>query len=350
MLQKTHEEEWLGELAPFLLGEVPLEDWGALVFGEDHVMAEFRFRRGWLDGLHVYFLSLPLARALKRAPQARLLRELTIETIVDCEYQAEPGDNIPADGRFVGLYPLLGATTLGNVRVFRLGVDQGDDYRQFRNYIMTPTVVPVVRQMPRLEELALFANDYNLNELFGLRTLSNLRLLQVYHGEQVHRLQMLNRPTFRHLTHLLLHPHHRAWSAYDEDDRAAGYNIREEGYLPLSVVRPLLYAKHLKDLTHLRLRLSSMGDEGCEEVVRSGILKRLKTLDLRHGCITDAGARTLADSPDVGNLEWLDLDRNALTGEGIRQIRPLRIPVRVDDQQTAAELDQRQYLNEGEFE
>ncbi len=99
-----------------------------------------------------------------------------------------------------------------------------------------------------------------------------------------------------------------------------------------------------------------MGDEGCEEIVRSGILKRLKVLDLRHGCITDRGAAILAGCPDIKGLEGLDLDRNGLTAEGISLVKALGIPGRVDNQQTEIELHpvedymSPQYLYEGEFE
>jgi hypothetical protein len=99
-----------------------------------------------------------------------------------------------------------------------------------------------------------------------------------------------------------------------------------------------------------------MGDEGCREIVDSGILKRVKMLDLRHGAITDEGARTLADCPDLRNLEWLDLDRNGLSAAGVARMKQLGIPLRIDSQQTHAELHPTaeyhhpQYLYEGEFE
>jgi hypothetical protein len=170
---------------------------------------------------------------------------------------------------------------------------------------------------------------------------------------------LADNPAFRNLTHLLIHPHSFAGLSNHPNDRRDGYS-EEEGYLPLSVVRPLLYSANLPHLTHLQLRVSSMGDAGCEDIVRSGILQRLKVLDLRHGCITDQGARILAGSPDVRRLESLDLDRNGLTGEGIALIRSLGIAARVEDQQTPDELyrvnstddwtPEPQYLYEGEFE
>src|SRR5439155_25677016 len=189
-------------------------------------------------------------------------------------------------------------------------------YRRFRREFLSPSVVNFVRGMPNLEELRLFANGFDMNELFALRTLTELRVLLIYHGHFVHRLHLLARnPAFRNLTHLLLHPHHHSWIYVEtQRDLDDGF-LAEEGYLPLSVVCPVLESANLPNLTHLRLRLSNVGDQGCREIVASGILKRLKVLDLRHGCVTDEGARTLAECPDVKNLEWLDLDRNGLTRE-----------------------------------
>ena len=331
----AHQRQWLGRLAGPLL---------------DDRLADFRFRRGWLDALHVRELSLPLAPALKRAPEGRLLRELLIDAIAETDDGAEPGDGIPARARSVGLHPLVGAPFLGNVRRLRLGPDQRDDeYQDFRCRIHSSVLVPFVSQLPRLEELYLFANEYDLGALLRLPTLMHLRVLLVYHVAQVHRLQLLaERDAFRNLTHLLIHPHDLVeWYVNGDADEAAGYD-REQGFLPLAVVRPLLRTRTLPRLAHLRLRCSSLGDEGCEEIVRSGILRRLETLDLRHGCITDEGARTLADCRDLRRLRWLDLDRNALSVRGIARIRALGIPARVEDQQALHDAETQRYLYEGE--
>src|SRR5262249_53288868 len=197
-------------------------------------------------------------------------------------------------------------------RHFRLGRDQGDEYGTFRCFVMSRVTPQVVGLMPRLEELYLWCNNFDVNDVLTLPTLSNLRVLLIYHAEQVHRLQHLDSTKFRNLTHLLIHPHHMSARSY-EGDRQAGSDVGSEGYVPLSVVRPLLRSEHLTRLAHLRLRCSSMGDEGCREIVASGILGRLKVLDLRHGAITDEGSAVLADCPDLKKLESLDLDRNGLS-------------------------------------
>src|SRR5262245_21467194 len=55
----AHQREWLGELAPFLLDEHPLQGWATLELPAETPQATFRFRRGWLDRLHIN--SLPLS-------------------------------------------------------------------------------------------------------------------------------------------------------------------------------------------------------------------------------------------------------------------------------------------------
>jgi hypothetical protein len=142
-------------------------------------------------------------------------------------------------------------------------------------------------------------------------------------------------PALANLTHLLFHPHH-------EEGRGS--------FLPLEQVQRLLASKHLQRLTHLQLRLSSMGDEGCKALVQSGILKRLRWLDLCHGCITDQGAHILAACSDLKNLQHLDLCRNGLTAAGVAVLRETGVPVRADHQQTESELADEQYLREGDFE
>jgi uncharacterized protein (TIGR02996 family) len=332
-----HAEEWLGALAPHLLWQEDIK---------------FQFRRGWLDSLELPMITLELARAVRDAPQARLLRHLAIEDGSD-DNAPEPDDEAAEDdyeGR--GFWPLVGSTAVANLRSFRIGVDDGDAYEEFDCTLYTSAIVPLVRGMPRLEELYIFAESNDLADLFTLPTLRRLRVLKAHHANGVHRLDVLAaNPAFGHLTHLLLHPHALEWNPVDEK---TGFR-REEGYLPLAVVRPLLHSPNLPHLTHLQLRLSSMGDEGCKELVESGILKRLKSLDLRHGRISDAGARLLANGRKGGPLEWLDLSYNSLSPAGLEVIRGLGMAGwNTNCQHEPSQADRmtgvEEYLGEGDFE
>jgi uncharacterized protein (TIGR02996 family) len=360
-LLQAHEAEWLTGLAPYLTKrKAVLDDAGGEEEEDDEDEDEdegpkydYGFARGWHDRLSVGRLSVAFAAVLARAPAARLLRELSV---VGSFYDEEITPalrrkyGIPEHGGFPALSPLRNAPSLANVRVFRLGEDQGEDYAAFGCNVHTRSVPDLVAQMPRLEELYVWANEYDPAALFQLPSLGNLRVLKLYHLDVPHRLSALAaNPALGRLTHLLFHPHFYKEGALG-DPIAAG---EQEGiaYLTLEDVRALLRSPHLTSLTHLQLRLCSMGDEGCREIVRSGVLRRLKGLDLRHGRITDEGARALADCKDLGRLEYLDVERNGLTKEGVGRLKKVGIKsLKAANQMTTTEALEGQYLYEGDFE
>ena len=342
-LLQAHQEEWLGELAPFLLDNVGLPAWAQ--------KAEVRFRRGQLAWLRLPWLSAPLAHALARAPQASFLERLEIEEAADENEDLEVVEADPLWESARSLASLLDAPFLTNLRTFRLGREDRDAEPGSGVCIASSCAPLLVERMSRLEELYLFDRRADPNYLFRLPSLTRLGVLQVHGAYPVHDLRLLASNTaFRNLTHLLLHPHggdHWTWGF--SGAQAEGYRW-EEGYLPLSVVRLLLHSANLPNLRHLRLRCSSMGDAGCAEIVRSCILHRLETLDLRHGCITDEGARLLASCPDLRRLKALDLGGNALTEQGVALLQAAGLSVRTDGQQTPEQLAQHRYLYQGEFE
>jgi uncharacterized protein (TIGR02996 family) len=319
-LLAAHEREWLGVLADELLG--PVEDpWQQHVENlhwDEPVYNDIRFVRGWLDRIALRALFLEsrgdLGQLLRTAPEARLLREMIVE-----HHQ---------------ILTLIPSPFLSNVRVFQLGESVDEDEGALGSF-PCETVPTFVAALPRLEKLLLFARGYEAAHLFALPNLTSLRVLQIYHLEERHPLEVLAANTaLANLNRLLLHPH-----------------AANEPLINLAGVRAVLHSPHLRSLTHLQLRCSDLGDVGCTEIVTSGILKRLKVLDLRHGEITDAGARILADCPDLRRLERLDIDRNGLTQPGIDALRRvLGDKLRADDQQTAAELAQQHYLSEGDGE
>ena len=355
-LLAKHRDEWLGPFAP-LLANNPMvydpETW------EERPNSSVQFKRGFLDTVRITDLFVDMARALRDAPQSRFLRELVIEGLGNDEDEYEDGPDLPRlsqgqDQEDLAYYTLLQRDSFSGLRRLRIGVDSDMDGHMLgpRGGPDCHTSLPdiaLIARAPHLEQLHLLCKGYDLRALFSCTTLSRLRMLRIYHQGGHYRRQnasdyawpldiLANNPTFAKLTHLLFHPH---------QDRAYDPGM---SYLPLQQVRSLLRSPHLTNLTHLQLRLSNMGDPGCEELVSSGVLKRLRWLDLRHGCITDAGAAILAGGPDTKNLQYLDLCRNALTKVGRRLLHTAGINARVDRQQTPEELAEHQYLREGDFE
>jgi uncharacterized protein (TIGR02996 family) len=336
-LLKSHGKKWLGDLGHILLRKTKMP-------GTD-LQGKGTFARGWLDSVSVRGYNVNFTRTLAESPEVRLLRWLELE---DNEYEMdgeyETGDDIPEDCVDPQLYPLMHSPYLGNVRVFVLGemirpeeeieaIDGG-----FNCGTSGDGAVGLVNSFPKLEELYLLAGEVDTAQLFSLKTLHNLRILQVYHARDYPLARLAKNPSLGKLTHLLLHPH-----ALDDD----------EAYIRLPAVRALVRSTNLPSLTHLRLRLSDMGDAGVKEIISSGILKRLKVLDLRHGCITDAGARLLAECPDAKNLELLDLTHNAMTEAGIQAMCDAGIKIEAGHQWTAGETGdygEYEYLYAGDIE
>jgi uncharacterized protein (TIGR02996 family) len=322
-LLRQHQHEWLGILADDLLPSEEGVGWPLRWSTDYYYHSEHQFARGWLDSLVVHsadfgrrpnaaFECRPerLGPLLCLAPETRLLRKL----ILECD-----------DGL---VEALLASPFLINLRVFQLGRPVNSDLFAI---VKSPLIAELIARLPRLEELRLFAQNYNAAHLFGLANLSSLRILQVYYLVERHSLEVLAANTaLGNLTHLLLHPYGSC--------------------IDLTGVRAVIQSPHLRSLTHLQLHGSDLGDVGCTEIVTSGILKRLKVLDLRHGEITDTGARILADCSDLRRLELLDIERNGLTQTGIDALRRVLGPaLRGDNQQTPEELAQRQYLTDEDF-
>jgi uncharacterized protein (TIGR02996 family) len=314
-LLKAHQREWLGGLAPYLLEQ---RGWEKSYNVSSAVGYEFGFARGWLDCLHVAVLGEEFARLLASAPQARLLRALLIDHAGFDEESDLNGEELPVDDEERNLYRLAQSPHLGNLTLLRLGDEVEVDHNEqlcvrcwCRGYL------PLVRRLPRLEELYLLFRTDDLAELFALPTLTHLRILQVYHCHAYPLKVLADNPAFANLTTLLCHP--ASYSGYAQ-------------CLKLADFEALCRSCNLPNLTHLRARLTEVGDEGCLAVVDSGILKRLKILDLNLGSITDEGARILADCPDLKHLDLLDLGRNALTEEGIAVLQATGVALRAHDQ------------------
>lgn len=298
----------------------------------------YRFLRGILAEVTLDEVSVACARAFLASPETRLVRRLFLG---GWAYEEELLEDEDVEDEEPARHVFLRWPYFANLRVFQLGWTSDENYGDFCHFqchLRAPYAAELVKRMPRLEELYLFADSVPTAELFGLRTLEHLRILQVYHCWEYPLQVLASNPALRNLTHLLFHP--KASGAWTE---------HEAPYITLDGVRALLRSPHLTSLTHLRLRLTDMGDTGCAEIVKSGILRRLKVLDLRHGCISDAGAHLLASCPDVKNLEHLDISRNQLTNAGIRELRALIPSVQVEYQH-GPDDDERRYLYEGDYE
>jgi uncharacterized protein (TIGR02996 family) len=328
-LLEAHARQWLGSLAePILDGKVNGLDF------EDEPEATHTFQRGWLDSLKVSSYSCEYLRAIARAPEMRSVRVLHLESNT-YEDEWEPGPDVPEDAEQPGCHPLAASNNLGNVRTFILGELEDDEYRNC--HTDGEGAVGAIKKMPRLEELRLLAHRVDTAELFGLKTLNSLRILQVDHCHEYPLKRLGANPSLGNLTTLIIHPH-----AIEED----------EAYIRLEGLRSIARSPHLKSLSHLQLRLADFGDAGIEEIISSGLIKRLKVLDLMHGRVTDAGARMLAACPDVKNLERLNLTGNCLTAEGISELSQV-VPGLVAQSQwtpTGDEFGDSEYLYHGDIE
>jgi Ran GTPase-activating protein (RanGAP) involved in mRNA processing and transport len=138
-------------------------------------------------------------------------------------------------------------------------------------------------------------------------------VFELYHGWSYPLDKLAKNTSLTNLTHLHCHPH--------------GLESDDAPYIRLTGLKAVCRSPHLGSLTNLRLRLTDFGDKGVEEIVASGVLKRLKVLDLRHGCMTDEGAKALAACPDLKNLTLLDLSHNALTNTGIKALKATGVPL-----------------------
>jgi uncharacterized protein (TIGR02996 family) len=311
-LLKKHGREWFGDLSTYLLDQQGVRDYDRL---RDRGYA-FRFSRGWVDSLHLYDLSTPIAQAFLRSPFVRLLRHLVI---------SEPNYDAP------GLDVLIDAPNFGNLRTFQFGPHDDQCHANGER------IAEFVEKMLRLEELRLYAHGVDTHRLFAL-PLPNLRVLTVNHLREYPLEVLAGNATLANLTHLSFQPH----MLEPGDDGT---------YLNRAGVRALVHSPHLKSLAHLRLCQSDLGDEGCVEMVRSGILKRLKVLDLWSGCITDEGARVLAACPDLRRLERLNIAENGLTQAGIDALRAVGIPtLELVPQRSAEAIAGLEYLWEGDME
>lgn len=323
-LLKAHEREWLGPLAAFTIdGEVTARHTRMLQAKRPPVI--HRFEQGWLASLDFFNLTVNQVRAYSNNPSSRMVRELLIASVeseapegtqaqyIDSYYT--PGPDVPTDidpYDQPALHALCRCPHLSAVRTFRLGepIVPDKNGNEYSNCEMRgETVYHLVKQMPRIEHLSLYAHRVDANKLFVL-PMPNLRSLTLFHSHSYPLDKLAANKTLTKLTKLECHPH-----AMDYDEEEGG------AYIRFKHLKAICRSAYLTNLTHLMLRCADFGDAGVKEIIDSGLLGRLKVLDLRAGCISDKGADLLAKSPDLKKLEFLNLQNNALTADGVKAIK-----------------------------
>jgi uncharacterized protein (TIGR02996 family) len=288
-LTDSNERDWLGEpLAQVLLGLRP-----NLLPRQFQAEGDFprTFARGWLDTLVVPWLNVPIAKILAGADSLRLLRELVI---LDMPARGDP------------FIPLAGAANLANIRVLAL---EGCGGRA--------SPAPLVGSLPRLEELRLVTMAADSRGLLMLPGLANLRTLGLAGLEPYPLNDLAASPVLGQLRRLSLNGIELAANDLDFDVPA----------VPLDEVGRALHSRHLTSLAEVTVNVFVNGDQGCEQIVRSGVLGRLETLDLSYGDLSDEGARILAGCPDLPRLKKLVVAANILTRRGVQLLRDTGVPM-----------------------
>lgn len=330
-LLKKHRKKWVGgwedEMDP--VPGLPKAEAGLFV-------------NGILAGISVRGMGLECARSLTAAEETRLVRNLRMVYLPDEDDYDQVEYDEKTNKPFGPTEALLQWPGLRNVRLFQCGEPEEEEYDEWcpwnESAYCGKQIYQLVQKMPNLEELYLFAQDVNEGRNLFALSLPRLRILQHYHDYRYPISSLAKNQSLTNLTHVLFHPHPPDAEEFEDGAKPA---------IRLAGLRAILKSDYLKNLTHLRLRCSDLGDAGCKAIVDSGILKQLKLLDLRHGCITDKGAKTLLDCNDLKNLEHLDLQGNQIGEVEAERLEESGISVNVSYQLDA---DDNSWLFNGAFE
>jgi hypothetical protein len=336
-LLKKHEKEWAGAWIDDPSAGDPTDEWGR----PDKNWVPYRFTRGVVSVVEVGMLHVPLARKIVKEPQLRFVRELVVHDIAyeeEEEYE-EGSDTAGAGTDHVAQHVLLRWPQLRYLRVFRFGGGDpvaGDyDWAPYRSHAPGELIADFVKQMPDVEEVQILAHFREEADRLVALPMPKLRALFLYHGWNYPLDRLAKNASLKNLRELNCHPH-----ALEGGD---------EPYIQLRHLRALCKSPHLTALTHLHLHLANFGDAGVEEIIKTGMLKRLKVLDFRHGLVTDEGAKALAASPDIKNLEHLDLSWNQLTNDGVNALKKTGVNATLNRQQ-AAGADEWDTFGQGDCE
>lgn len=332
-LLKKHQEEWLGDLAPFLLKKNRHPSGY-----RKQPMVSWKFSRGFLDSITIHFAKPDFVKTLKNSPHASMLRELRIREFPHGEELVEEFEEY-ADREWdwddnPSLDALSGAK-FENLRHFEVDEDESPSYEYPACHIEGEGLERLVKNMPRLETLILEAHDVNAEAIFKLK-MPYLKSITVNHNDNYPINVLARNRSLTQLEAIWFYPH-----ALDYDD---------EPYIQLDDVKSICRSKNLTSLKHLRLYLSTAGDEGIRELISSRMLQRLKTLDMRHGAVTDAGAELLA-AKDLSHLELLNLDSNFLTKAGVSRLKQTGVNLSASGQNTGTpDPEEHDFLYMGDIE
>jgi uncharacterized protein (TIGR02996 family) len=291
-LLQAHQRDWLGMLAPFLM------DRSRSTVEPDTPNIEYTWKRGWLAELHAQDVRDAFTRVLADAPEARMLQALSLRNT------RLPNNQGP-------LEPLVASLYLGTLKSFVLGDPEAMDCTADGELVPT-----LVQKMPQLRELDVRAEGVDLGRLFG-QQLSDLQALSAGFLGFLPLDVLAANTSLASLRRLFLSIPRGPFT---------------ESYLQPRSLRVFLAAAQFGQLVDLTLRTANDGNLVCVEIVRSGILRRLKRLDLRNCGITDDGAAELARSPDLAHLDVLDVGGNLITPLVVSRLQEAEIRVQWDSQ------------------
>jgi len=171
-----------------------------------------------------------------------------------------------------------------------------------RNRLADSGVRAIAASSPQnLRELYLGMNNLtaaSIEALVNWPGLARLTLLHLYGNDGIgdaEVTQLSRSDRIRELQHLDL----------------AGTNVGDEG------LQALAEGPHAGKLRYLNVpQGQAITDTGVTALARSPVLKRLQHLNLRYSSMTDRGARALADSPYLSDLLGLDVRDTRLTKAG----------------------------------
>jgi uncharacterized protein (TIGR02996 family) len=298
-LYQTHHREWLGNLASFLIGRP------RTTVEPDVPNIDFTFRRGWLAELHVHDVRDAFTRILADAPEARMLQALTLRNT------RLPNNRGP-------LEPLIESPYLGTLRAFALG-----DSEALEATADGQLVPALVSRMPLLRVLDVRAEEVPVRDFVRLQ-LPNLHTLVLDYADESGLEFLSGNRSLAHLERLSISVR------FGRQELGREFFFGHPYWLPPDELRAFLTSPYFERLHDLSLRIGSLGDQGCREIARSGILRRLKRLDLRNCGITDEGAEALARSPDLAHLDRLDVVGNRITPMGAARLQESVIRVQWD--------------------